>query len=294
MGIYAKNIIDQAKKWIGKKESDGSFKEIIDTYNSKKPLARGVKVAYTENWCATFVSAVAIKCGATSIMPTECGCERMIELYKKLGSWIENENRTPNPGDIVFYDHQDNGKGDNKGWSDHVGIVESVKDGKITIIEGNYNDKVARRTIEVNAKGLRGYAVPKYDVEPVEAPKVETVKPTKSLEAVAKEVINGKWGNGAVRKSSLEKAGYNYSEVQAKVNEILNGKKSSSSTTSASVSASKPAYETYTIKAGDTLSKICKKFYGVSNHTNIQKIANANNISNPNLIRAGVTIKIPR
>ena len=45
--------------------------------------------------------------------------------------------------------------------------------------------------------------------------------PTKSIEAIAKEVIAGKWGNGADRKAKIEAAGYNYSQVQAKVNELL-------------------------------------------------------------------------
>lgn len=42
----------------------------------------------------------------------------------------------------------------------------------------------------------------------------------KSIDEIAKEVIEGKWGNGDARKSSLEKAGYNYTEVQKKVNEL--------------------------------------------------------------------------
>lgn len=171
----ASDIIKQAQKWLGRKESDGSFKEIINVYNGHKPLARGVAVQYTNEWCATFVSSVAIMCNATDIMPTECGCERMIELYKKIGCYIENENRTPNVGDIIFYDWQD-GKNyattDNQGWSDHVGIVEKVEGKNITIIEGNYNSSVARRTLEVNGKYIRGYAVPKYDAEP----KAEPVK----------------------------------------------------------------------------------------------------------------------
>lgn len=54
----------------------------------------------------------------------------------------------------------------------------------------------------------------------------------KSIDEVAQEVINGKWGNGTDRKSRLQAAGYNYSEVQAKVNEILTGKSSSSSSSS--------------------------------------------------------------
>lgn len=165
MGKYVEEVIKQAKKWIGKKESDNSHREIIDLYNSHKPLARNYKVKYTDSWCATFVSSVSIKLGYTDIIPTECSCEKMISLFKSLGVWKENENRTPKQGDIIFYDWEDSGKGDNKGWSDHVGIVEKVTNGKITVIEGNINNKVGRRTISVNAKGIRGYALPKYDVK---------------------------------------------------------------------------------------------------------------------------------
>ena len=45
----------------------------------------------------------------------------------------------------------------------------------------------------------------------------------KSIEEVAREVIDGKWGNGAARKQKLETAGYNYDAVQAEVNRIMAG-----------------------------------------------------------------------
>ena len=163
MAKYASKVVTQAKAWLGKKESDGSFKVIIDTYNSQKPLPVGYKVKYTDEWCATFVSAVAVKLGYTDIIPTECSCERMIELFKKMGCWIENEDRTPSAGDIIFYDWQDNGIGDNKGYSDHVGIVEKVSGGQIHVIEGNKGQAVARRYLKINGKFIRGYGVPKYD-----------------------------------------------------------------------------------------------------------------------------------
>lgn len=172
MSKYASKVIDQAKSWIGKKESNGTHKAIIDIYNAHKPLARSYKVKYTDAWCATFVSAVAIKLGYTDIIPTECGCEEMIKKFKKLGIWIENENRVPTPGEIIFYDWDDNGIGDNKGYSDHVGIVEKVSGSTITVIEGNKNNAVERRNIAVNAKTIRGYGVPKYDKE--STPKAET------------------------------------------------------------------------------------------------------------------------
>lgn len=161
----ASELIKVAQSWIGKKESDGTHKDIIDIYNSHRPLARGYAVKYTDSWCATTISALSIICNATDIIPTECSCQKMIELFKKLGVWIENENRTPKAGDIIFYDWSDSGSGDNKGYSDHVGIVEKVSNGTITVIEGNYMNSVARRYISVNGKYIRGYAVPKYSPE---------------------------------------------------------------------------------------------------------------------------------
>lgn len=173
----ASKVVEQAKAWIGKNKADGTHKEIIDIYNTHKPLARGYKVKYTDSWCSTFVSAVAIKLGYTDIIPLECGCQQQIELFKKLGSWAETDSRTPQPGDIIFYDWDDNGKGDNVGWSDHVGIVEKVSGGKITVIEGNYSNSVKRRTLAVDGKFIRGYGVPKYDTATAEqpTPKTETV-----------------------------------------------------------------------------------------------------------------------
>lgn len=170
----ASEVIALAKSWLGKKESDGSFKVIIDTYNKQNPLPRGYKVQYTDEWCATFISALAVQLNCTSIMPTECSCQRMIDKYKNIGCWVENENRTPNVGDIIFYDWQDNGKGDNQGWADHVGIVEKVAGKSITIIEGNYNKSVSRRILEVNGRYIRGYATPKYDKEATVAAKPTT------------------------------------------------------------------------------------------------------------------------
>lgn len=163
MAYYRKNVVDQAKAWLGRKESDGSHKKIIDVYNRHKPLARGYAVKYTDAWCATFVSACAIKCGYTAIIPTECGCNPMIALFKKINRWKEADGYVPSPGDIIFYDWNDNGKGDNTGVPDHVGVVEKVSGNRITIIEGNYANRVMRRYISVNARYIRGYGVPEYD-----------------------------------------------------------------------------------------------------------------------------------
>ena len=58
-------VISIAVSWYGKKEADGSHRSIIDLYNGHTPLARGYKVRYTDAWCATYGSAVAIAAAAT-------------------------------------------------------------------------------------------------------------------------------------------------------------------------------------------------------------------------------------
>ncbi len=155
-------VLKVARSWLGKTEYDGSHKEIIDVYNEGRP-ARAYKMKYNDHWCATFVSAVAIKAGVTDVLPIECGCERMINLFIKKGEWVEDDSYKPAAGDVIFYDWDDSGLGDNTGWSDHVGIVEKVEGTMMTIIEGNISDKVGRRHIKVNSKYIRGYGVPKYD-----------------------------------------------------------------------------------------------------------------------------------
>lgn len=180
MAKYASKVVAQAQAWLGYNEYDGTHKKIIDVYNAHKPLARSYMVRYTDAWCATFVSAVAIEVGYTDIIPTECGCNQMIALFKKLGAWAEDDARVPNAGDIIFYDWNDSGNGDNMNSSDHVGIVEKVSGNKITVIEGNYSNSVKRRYLDVNGKYIRGYGVPKYDNEKISAStsnnKIDTVR----------------------------------------------------------------------------------------------------------------------
>ena len=168
MAMYASKVVEQAKSWIGCKESNGTHKKIIDIYNAQKPLPVGYKVKYTDAWCATFASAVFVVLKYHDNVPTECSCPRWITLLKKKGMWVEDESVTPQPGWLLFYDWDDkasNVAADNTGSPEHVGIVEKVSGGYITVIEGNYSNSVKRRTLSLNGRYIRGYGVPKYDAE---------------------------------------------------------------------------------------------------------------------------------
>lgn len=159
--VTASKIIEVAEKYVGCKESDGSHKKIIDLYNSHKPLARGYKVQYTDPYCDAFVSAVAIEAGAVDLIGTECGCEEHIEIFKEKGIWIEDGRITPEPGYIIVFNWDDTTQ-PNDGYSDHIGYVKKVSGGKITTIEGNYDDAVKERVISIGDGRIRGYAAPKY------------------------------------------------------------------------------------------------------------------------------------
>lgn len=156
------HLVDTLRGWMGAKEGGGIHKRIIDTYNSLTPLPRNYRVTYKDAWCAATVSAAAIEAGLTDIIPRECSCTRMIEKFKQMGRWKEDDSYIPQPGDIIFYNWDDDGKGDCTGNPKHVGVVESVTGLVITVIEGNYHDAVGRRNIAVNGRYIRGYGLPDY------------------------------------------------------------------------------------------------------------------------------------
>jgi hypothetical protein len=174
-------IVNKAVSYLGVKKGSAKHKEIVDTYNSHKPLARGYALKYTDAWCSGFVSAMSIACQLTDIIPTEVGCPKHIDLFKKIGAWQESDAYIPKPGDIMFYDWDDSGNGDNTGGADHVGIVTKVEADQITVIEGNKgaSSVVGYRTVKVNGLYIRGYGVPNY------ASKATVVEDTTKKEATA-------------------------------------------------------------------------------------------------------------
>lgn len=156
------DVVRTAESWLGAAEGEDDHKAIIDLYNAHEPLAQGYLVTYEDNWCSTFASAVAIACGLTDIIPTECSCQRHISLFADIGRWEENDIHLPLPGDFIFYDWDIRTLGDSTGWSDHVGIVVGTWGPFIKVIEGNKDDAVSYRFIWRYDPTIRGYGLPDY------------------------------------------------------------------------------------------------------------------------------------
>lgn len=156
-------VAETALEYLGCNERDGTHRPIIAMYNTIRPLPRGYAMTYTDPWCAAFPSAIGQELGFGDILLPECSCDAMINLYKAKGRWAEADNHVPQVGDLVMYDWEDSGAGDNRGSADHVGIVYAVNGNKLTIIEGNISDSVDFREISINGKHVRGYCLPDYD-----------------------------------------------------------------------------------------------------------------------------------
>ena len=221
MSCTANELIKVAQSWVGYSEKTGKFTEILEVYNSHKPLAQKTKIKATDEWCDCFISACAIKAGAVDLIGAEISCEKHVAIFMEKGVWIEDGTIKPKVGDIIVF-NWDQKIQPNDGWSDHIGIVEQQYGNTIVCIEGNKGEAVGRRTINVGWGYIRGFARPKYDA----ATTTVTTK-KKDVNTIAHEVIRGAWGSGALRKSALTKAGYDYDKIQARVNEILNGNKNS-------------------------------------------------------------------
>lgn len=181
-------VVAAAKAWLGCNEADGSHRQIVDVYNSHRPLARGYALKYTDAWCAGFVSAVAIKLGLADIMPTEVGVGNMIELYRKLGRWQESDSYVPKPGDVIMYAWGDNGVGNCTSGASHVGIVVSCDGKTITVIEGNKANAVGYREIAVNGRYIRGFGLPDYASKATENEPVSPAPATNKEETIKMEL----------------------------------------------------------------------------------------------------------
>lgn len=152
-----------ADTYNGIREGSSYHEEIISYYNSISPLPVGYKMKMSDPWCAAFVSAIFwTTFGSTLDFPYECSCDRMRLAATKLGIWVEDDVYMPKVGDVILYDWQDNGIGDNQDYPDHVGIVDEVWTDTFKVIEGNLNDSVSTRILHQNNKFIRGFITPDY------------------------------------------------------------------------------------------------------------------------------------
>lgn len=192
-------------------QGESGHKKVVEVYNSQDKLPRGYRLKLSDAWCAATVSAVFLMNGCNAF--SECSCQEMIKKAQAVGMWVENDNYRPSVGDVMLYDWQDSGSGDNKGVADHVGIVVETSGETIYVREGNKSGSIGNRVMRVNGRYIRGYITPRYEV----ADQIYTEDTP--LRVLVDDIIMGRLGDGAVRKNNI------YNVIQGLVNDRLTQRK---------------------------------------------------------------------
>ena len=155
------SVLREAASLVGIKGGSEEHKALVNDYNSVKPLPVGYAVKESDDWCDIFTTVVFQRQGLSHLVGRECGVERHIQIFKKLGIWNEDGASTPKAGDIITF-NWDKDTQQNDGWADHIGIVEKVENGIIHTIEGNSNNQVRRNVYQIGHGNIRGFASPQY------------------------------------------------------------------------------------------------------------------------------------
>ena len=155
-------VADTALSLVGIKEGTAEYLErIVGVYNSQGKLPRGYRLTATAPSCAATVTVIGIMLGISHIILPECSCSKMIELYKALGLWVEDDAHVPELGDIIMYAW--NAKtGENLLPPDHTGMVVKQEGKKLYILEGNYDNQVKLREIPIEYVKTRGFCKPDF------------------------------------------------------------------------------------------------------------------------------------
>ena len=154
-------VLRAAASLVGVRGGSAAHHQLVNDYNSVRPLPVGYAVKNSDDWCDIFVTTVFQREGLSGLIGRECGVERHIQIFKRLGIWNEDGTTTPKAGDIITFNWDQNSQ-QNNGFADHIGIVESVSNGIIHTIEGNSNNQVRRNTYRIGHGNIRGFATPRY------------------------------------------------------------------------------------------------------------------------------------
>jgi len=109
------------------------------------------------HWCACFVSWCGDQCGYI-----EDGIIPKFAVVGNGASWFKSRHRwsgrgySPHPGDIIFFDYEQDGV------LDHVGIVESCDGKTVVTIEGNSGNACKRQSYVKGSSVIAGYGCPAY------------------------------------------------------------------------------------------------------------------------------------
>lgn len=277
--------------------------DAVGYYNGRKNIGpKGEWCDIFVDWCfwAAFKSYGLTVCQEIEYQPAKslgAGAGYSAQYYKNAGAY----GKTPHRGDQIFFQTT-------AGAICHTGLVEEVGDTWVQTIEGNNQNMVARHVYNKTDRSIAGYGTPNWGLvsssvtpAPASHPQVKFGSNGKAVKELQEKLMqlgyklplygaDGDFGaetQKAVRAfqqaNGLEVDGIVGPITWAKLEELL-----AASTANQVTSDENGKYIIYTVKKGDTLTKIA-----AAHRTSAQSLAFLNGIKNPSLIQIGQKIKIP-
>ena len=212
-------VVDLAKSQVGYKPTNGKHTKYAKELDALGTFYNTAKDGY--DWCDVFFDWLFVKS-----FGAEIGRKMLYQPLKSLGAgvgfsknyYIQNGAFSENPqvGSQIFFGNS------------HTGIVTGFDSTYVYTIEGNTgggNGQVQRKVYAKSSLNISGYGIPNWKLvlNIPDQPKNEKDE-LGTIDKIAREVIAGKWGNGANRRKKLEAAGYNYNHIQNRVNYLLTHK----------------------------------------------------------------------
>lgn len=186
-------LLDICNQELGVGEPTGEDK-YINWFN--KNVLKTWGFALNVAWCQIFATYVGVHAGLTSKeFPLTAGCDEGMNWFKNRGQWKNalayGGNYTPKKGDMVYYSSTHN-----QNDSTHVGWAESCTGETITVVEGNYSNKVKKRTIKLTDPYILGYGIVRYPDEIHEGVIENSLTGTGKGTGISLSVMNVRSGPG--------------------------------------------------------------------------------------------------
>lgn len=202
-------MINKAKEFLGIGKTGKMA--LMEYYNRQcypqVAANRKYKIQSSDEWCAMFTTVMAHKCGlGAEKFPYEVSVFYQREWAIKNNKYYTDVNKIK-PNDLIVYDWNNNNT------FDHVGIVVSLINGVLTVIEGNKGDTVAYRTVNVTSSQIDGYIAIDYNDKNYN--KQPTMNDVDRIAILAMRTVLGRYGNGDDRRKAL---GADFAAVQRLIN----------------------------------------------------------------------------
>ena len=184
-GEWAEDLIAVAETQFGYAESELNFDAVLNRERDEYVLKGWTRygawygIPYGD-WCAMFVSFCLHYAGISDKeYPYDCGTTTWVRNLEDRGLFSPASEYSPMPGDLVFFDWEQDG------LTDHVGLVYGVdeNDNYLLTIEGNHTRTVQTFEYALTDPQIMGYGILKY----VEMPEEEEPEEAETSELTENE-----------------------------------------------------------------------------------------------------------